>query len=211
MSMSVRSHTHQDPKESPMFAMSPVYRQRLTRLKEKGVTLIELLIGIGVISVMALIVFMYLGGVLSKTTTDEASKMLSGVVAETRLAFKDSVVGLTEASIVNNKLAPKDMISAAAGTLRTPYADNAAAVVVTASAGDPNVGNGPSVQLVLGSIPSSDCSNLVRSISPFSDRILVGAAVVKAYQASIDKEALGTSCAAMPATGGTITLVSRIR
>jgi len=164
--------------------------------KQKGFSLIELLIGFVIIAILLGGAYALYATTRSGANTDAAIKGSLGIVSAIARNYPSpSFTGIAPANII--KQAPKNMVSGT--TLRDPWGGT----INLAAGGTPA---GTAYIITFPQVPGDDCSPFVRGVESNFSAISVGGTVVKPSGGVLDQTALATQCnAAAPTTAVALT------
>lgn len=140
--------------------------------KQKGISLIEIMIGLGILSVVALGVYSVYGTVKTSSENQAELKNIQSITAKVRSMFagRNNYTGLSESMVRNANGIPTAMVS---GT-NIYHSWNTDASVTIA----PVVANPTTFTITYPGVPTANCIELVNTLQSSMQAISVGGTAV---------------------------------
>lgn len=166
-----------------------------SRVNQKGLTLIELLIAL-VIGATILFGVFYVAQVVSqKSKVSDAVQSMNTIVADTSSLYQSvgNYSGVSASALINNGKIPASMVSGT--TIQNQFGGT-----ITPTAVPFNGGINNAVQYSYTNVPKDSCSSMVQALSGTFDRIVVGGTTVLDKGAGtlagnqLNVNGLGTAC-----------------
>lgn len=167
--------------------------------KQKGLTLIELLIAL-VIGAAILFGVFYVAQVVSKKNkVSEAVQSMNTITADVSGLYQSvgNYAGISGVALINNGKIPASMVSGT--TIQNQFGGTIVPTSISFNGGTNNA-----VNYAYSNVPKDSCSNLVQALAGTFDRITVGGTVVLNKSTGtlagtqLNVNSLGTACNATP-------------
>ncbi len=173
-------------------------KRKSTRIAQKGFSLLELVIVVGIIALALYLVLNSGNSTSNKQTATNMNQGVTEVIQAASQIFPGNFAALTCDSMGQNSAFKGTVFSytaAAKGAGATLWNSNnpnstvacAPATLVTAN---------DSFSLTLNAVPNEVCSQFVSKVTPVSWIITVNGTSVKALNGTLDPASLGTACTA---------------
>lgn len=165
--------------------------RRIKDKKQRGLTMVEagvvLIIG-GAILLGVLYAFQANNRRVSVTSNSNYITQISSDL-KAKYGGPNQYANVTTALLVQGQLIPAELASSAT-TAQNAYGGNVTAAPVTLTVAN------DAVTLTWGSVPSSECVDLVNNTAAAARRVTVGATIVKPTDGVLNTVTLGTACTA---------------
>jgi hypothetical protein len=179
--------------------MKNIFTKKIMRAKsgksQKGVTLTEMGVVLGIGAVILITGFMVVPKMLAESNAKKLNDAFTMSIPKIQAAYnsRTSFTGLTTAAVANNGWFNDSMVQKTngvpTGVLVTPWANGTIAFAATGTGGIQG-------QVTLTNVPSAVCNSLADSMLP-NDMFLtatINAASVKALNREVDYAVTGTQC-----------------
>lgn len=166
--------------------------------QQRGLTLIELTLGIAIVLVVITIgILVYNGLQQSSRSYSGESGLLALVAGVKQVNPNPSYTGLSATVIINAKKAPSNMVNGTA--LVNPWGG-----AVTLAPANYNGGTANAFAVTYNSIPASECNTIVNAVAPNFQVITVGTTTVKDEAAGTNPTAATVSTACNNGTNNVV-------
>lgn len=173
---------------------------------QRGFSLIELLIVIGIIIALVAAVILFRPAIMNMAKSVQAAMRITSTAESLSQAFRTAngdYSTLSNTNAINGRWVPDAWVQGTNLQLRNEWGG-----AITLSSTNLDGGSNNAYQIVSASIPSSACSRIVESAGMGMETVTVGTTEVKAFGATtIAPGTLATACAT--ANSVSITLVGR--